>query len=43
MRLAPLAERVLLPLAVTAQSVPVVALLPLILLLLGRGNLLVAW
>ncbi|MEM9132303.1 MAG: ABC transporter permease subunit [Actinomycetota bacterium] len=41
MRLAPLAERVLLPLAVTAQSVPVVALLPLILLLLGRGNLLV--
>ncbi|MEM9566405.1 MAG: ABC transporter permease subunit [Actinomycetota bacterium] len=41
MRLAPLAERVLLPLAVAAQSVPVVALLPLILLLLGRGNLLV--
>lgn len=41
MRLAPLLERVVLPLAVTAQSVPVVALLPLILLLLGRGNLLV--
>lgn len=42
MRLAPWAERVVLPIAVTAQSVPIVALLPLALLLLGRGNLLVA-
>lgn len=41
MRLAPWAERMILPLAVTAQSVPIVALLPLALLLLGRGNLLV--
>lgn len=42
MRLAPWAERVVLPIAVTAQSVPIVALLPLALLLLGRGNVLVA-
>jgi sulfonate transport system permease protein len=42
LRLTPWAERLILPAAVAAQSVPIVALLPLAVLVVGRGTLIVA-
>lgn len=42
-RLAPAVERVLLPVALVTQTMPLVALTPLLVLLLGRGAALTLW